>query len=50
MIENFGLFQTKEELLKAELGEYNYRILNKMKTITQMEGTQMLLPYEIEIK
>ena len=50
MIESFGLFQTKEELLKAELGEYNYRILNKMKTITQMEGTQMLLPYEIEIK
>lgn len=50
MIESFGLFQTKEELLKAELGDYNYRILNKMKTITQMEGTQMLLPYEIEIK
>ena len=50
MIESFGLFQTKEELLKAELGEYNYHILNKMKTITQMEGTQMLLPYAIEIK
>jgi protease-4 len=50
MIESFGLFQTKEDLLKEELGAYNYRILNKMKTITQMEGTQMLLPYTIEIK
>lgn len=49
MIESFGLFQTKEDILKDQLGDYNYRILSKMKTITQMEGTQMLLPYTIEI-
>ena len=50
MIESFGLFQTNEDILKDQLGEYNYRILNKMKTITEMEGTQMLLPYSIEIR
>jgi len=50
MFESFGLVQTKEELLKEELGIRNYRILTKMKNITQMQGTQMLLPYDIEIK
>ncbi|MGB0896322.1 MAG: signal peptide peptidase SppA [Flavobacteriaceae bacterium] len=50
MIESFGLFQTKEDILKDELGDYNYRILEKMKTISEMEGTQALLPFEITIK
>ena len=50
MFESFGLVQTKEALLKEELGIRNYRILTKMKNITQMQGTQMLLPYDIEIK
>jgi len=50
IFESFGLIKTKEELLIEELGIQNYRILTKMKNITQMEGTQMLLPYDIEIK
>ena len=50
MFESFGLIKTKEELLTEELGIQNYRILKKMKNITQMQGTQMLLPYDIEIK
>ncbi|MGB1268213.1 MAG: signal peptide peptidase SppA [Flavobacteriaceae bacterium] len=50
MFESFGLIKTKEDMIKEEIGDYNYRILNKMKAITQMEGTQMLLPYAIEIK
>ena len=41
---------SKEELLKEELGARNYEILQKMKNITKMEGAQMLLPYEIDIK
>jgi len=50
MFESFGLVKTKEEFLKEELGIHNYRILTKMKNITKMQGTQMLLPYDIEIK
>jgi len=50
MFESFGLVKTKEDFLKEELGIHNYRILMKMKNITQMQGTQMLLPYDIEIK
>ena len=50
IIESFNLIKTKEELLSEELGVQNYRILKKMKNITKMEGTQMLLPYDIEIR
>lgn len=50
MFQDFGFIQTKEELLKEEVGVQNYHIIEKMKTITKMEGVQMLLPYEITIK
>ena len=50
MFSSFGIAKTKEELLKEELGARNYEILQKMKNITKMEGAQMLLPYEIDIK
>ncbi|QHI38233.1 Protease 4 [Kordia antarctica] len=45
-----GFIQSKEELMKEELGEKNYLLLQKMKKLTQMQGPQLLLPYEIEIK
>lgn len=50
MFESFGLIKSKDAYLKEELGLQNFRILKKMKKITQMEGAQMLLPYDIEIK
>ncbi len=45
-----GWIQTKEELMREELGDENYLLLQKMKKLTQMQGPQLLLPYEIEIK
>lgn len=45
-----GWIQTKEELMREELGDENYLLLQKMKKLTQMKGPQLLLPYEIEIK
>ena len=45
-----GWVQTKEELMKEELGNENYLLLQKMKKMTQLQGPQLLLPYEIEIK
>lgn len=45
-----GFVQTKEDIMKEELGEKNYLLLQRMKKMTQMEGPQLLLPYEIEIK
>jgi protease-4 len=45
-----GWIQTKEDILKEELGDKHYMMLQKMKKMTQMQGPQLLLPYEIEIK
>jgi protease-4 len=45
-----GWIQSKEELMREELGDENYLLLQKMKKMTQLEGPQLLLPYEIEIK
>ncbi|MBC8753151.1 signal peptide peptidase SppA [Kordia sp. YSTF-M3] len=45
-----GFIQTKEDILKEELGDKHYMMLQKMKKMTQMQGPQLLLPYEIEIK
>lgn len=45
-----GFIQSKEDILKEELGEKQYLILQKMKKMTQLKGPQLLLPYEIEIK
>lgn len=45
-----GFIQTKEEVMREELGNENYMILQKIKQISEMKGPQLLLPYEIEIK
>ncbi|WP_298418845.1 signal peptide peptidase SppA [uncultured Kordia sp.] len=45
-----GFIQSKEAILKEELGDKHYMLLQKMKKMTQMEGPQLLLPYDIEIK
>lgn len=45
-----GWIQSKEELMREELGDENYLLLQKMKKMTQLQGPQLLLPYEIEIK
>jgi protease-4 len=45
-----GYIETKEDILRAELGDKNYQLLQKMKQLTKMEGPQLLLPYEIRIR
>ena len=50
IISDFSFIQSKEDLLREELGDRNYEVLSRMKSLTQMKGAQMLLPFEIEIK
>ena len=50
MITGFGFIQSKERILKEELGARNYEIMQRMKNITEMKGAQMLLPYDLNIK
>jgi len=50
MFEQFNMVQSKEELLKEELGIENYKILQKIKDMTQQKGIQLLFPFNVEIK
>ncbi|WP_100615408.1 signal peptide peptidase SppA [Confluentibacter citreus] len=50
ILRGFGLVKTKEDILKEELGEENYKILKKVKSMTEKKGVQLLFPYSIDIK
>ncbi|MBL7472384.1 signal peptide peptidase SppA [Robertkochia sediminum] len=45
-----GFFDTKEELLKEELGEEVYQLMMKIKHMAGMKGVQARLPYELKIQ
>jgi protease-4 len=45
-----GYIETKENILRTELGDENYKLLQRMKKVMSMKGPQLLLPYEIIIK
>ncbi|OYQ37469.1 signal peptide peptidase SppA [Flavobacterium cyanobacteriorum] len=42
--------QSKEEFIKEEVGEENYRIIERMRRASQLRGPQLILPYEINIR
>ncbi len=42
--------QTKEEFIKEEVGEDNYRVIERMRRATQLRGAQTVMPYEINIR
>lgn len=46
----FGIFQSKETLIKEQIGEENYQILQQIKRANQLRGVQALMPFEIKIK
>lgn len=50
ILQSFGLVKTKEDILKEELGEANYKIIREIKLMSQRKGIQLLFPFNIEIK
>lgn len=50
MVQGFGVMKSEAEILEDALGTYHYNILNRIKEMSQVKGTQMLLPYTIEIQ
>jgi protease-4 len=49
ILQKFGLAQTKQEMIKEEIGVENYLILQKIKRMTQQKGMQAMMPFEIKI-
>ncbi len=50
ILSKFGLAQSKEAMIKEEIGTENYMILQRIKRLQQLRGVQAMLPYELEIK
>ena len=42
--------KTKEEFIKEEVGEENYRVIERIRRASQLRGAQAIMPYEINIK
>jgi protease-4 len=45
-----ALFKTKEQLLKEQLGEEGFQMLEQLKRVKSRSGIQAMMPYEITIK
>lgn len=42
--------KSKEDMIREEIGEENYIMLERIKRINQLRGNQVILPYEITIR
>ncbi|MFP9118331.1 signal peptide peptidase SppA [Flavobacterium sp. RNTU_13] len=45
-----SMFQSRESLIKQEVGEENYRIIERLRRVSQIKGTQAMMPFEINIR
>lgn len=50
ILANFGLAQSKQNMIREEIGDENYMILQRIKRLQQLKGVQAILPYELEIR
>ena len=44
-----AMFKTKEQLLKEQLGEEGFQMLEQIKLVKSRKGIQAIMPYEIVI-
>lgn len=44
-----AMFKTKEQLLKEQLGEEGFQMLEQIKRVKSRKGIQAIMPYELEI-
>lgn len=44
-----AMFKTKEQLLKEQLGEEGFQMLEQIKRVKSRKGIQAMMPYELEI-
>ena len=42
--------RSKEEFIKEEVGEANYQVIERLRRVSQLRGTQVIMPYEIIIR
>ncbi|TRW26588.1 signal peptide peptidase SppA [Flavobacterium zepuense] len=50
MFANLPFAQSKEAFIKEELGTENYQMIERIRRVTQLRGTQAMMPFEINIR
>ncbi|WP_445455715.1 signal peptide peptidase SppA [Flavobacterium sp. HNIBRBA15423] len=45
-----SMFQSKEALLKEQIGEESFQLLEQIKRANQLKGVQAIMPFELKIK
>ena len=50
ILARFGLAQSKESIIKEQLGNENYIILQRIKQLTNQKGVQARMNYDIKIE
>lgn len=45
-----SMFQSREALIKEEIGEENYQVIEQIRRVNQRRGNQVVLPYELVIR
>lgn len=42
--------KSKEDFIKEEIGNKNYRVIERIRRVSRLRGTQVIMPYEITIR
>ncbi|MFV0541195.1 MAG: signal peptide peptidase SppA [Aestuariibaculum sp.] len=50
MLSKFGIVKAKDDILKEELGEANYKIYKEIKSVSKRKGIQLIFPYNLDIR
>lgn len=45
-----SMFQSKEALLKEQIGAENYQVLERIRKVNERRGNQVIMPFELSIK
>lgn len=45
-----SMFQSKEALIKEQIGVENYQVLERIRKVNERRGTQVIMPFELSIK
>ncbi|ESU29473.1 sppA protein [Flavobacterium limnosediminis JC2902] len=45
-----SMFQSKEALIKEEIGEENYQVLDRIRKVNERRGVQAVMPFELNIQ
>ena len=49
VLAQFGFAQSRQAIIKEEIGEQNYKVLQQIKQMTNQKGVQARMAYELKI-